>query len=284
MELITRDKVRDWIPVRAEDTYKNRLGHVLCIGGDDEKGGAIILAATACVYSGAGLVTVATDKVNRSALHARLPEAMFVDRSDRSRVTELIQQVDVILIGPGLGVTDAASELLHHVLGHVTAEQIVVLDADALTIVSQHRHWLAAAVARLIYTPHVGEWRRLSDQAMAAHELSHDELLTFAHQLKGTLVLKGAPTQVVTQTICYRNTTGNPSQAIGGMGDTLAGMIASFVAQSPSEQIDAATLSAVYLHSAIADELAQTHYVTLPTMISQRLPLAMRQLITEKEK
>src|SRR5699024_10241394 len=73
---ITEDKVSSLLPVRDENTYKNKMGHVLRVGGNANMGGAIILSASAALYAGAGLVTVASAPENVHALHARIPEAM----------------------------------------------------------------------------------------------------------------------------------------------------------------------------------------------------------------
>ncbi|NJH97010.1 ADP-dependent NAD(P)H-hydrate dehydratase, partial [Staphylococcus agnetis] len=91
------------IPKRKQETHKGDYGRILLIGGNANLGGAIILAARACVYSGAGLITVATHPTNHAALHSRCPEAMVVDINDTKKLTKMIECSDCILIGPGLG-------------------------------------------------------------------------------------------------------------------------------------------------------------------------------------
>ena len=90
MDRITKEKVRTFMPTRNPNSYKGSYGSVLLVGGNENMGGAIILAASA-VYSGAGLVTVATHPSNKSALHARLPEAMFVDMTDTNALKQHVE-------------------------------------------------------------------------------------------------------------------------------------------------------------------------------------------------
>ena len=89
-------------------------------------------------------------------------------------------------------------------------------------------------------------------------------------------MLKQFHTQIYTPTDIYELTIGGPHQAVGGMGDTLAGIIAGFAAQFFAVSLADAVLAAVYTHSAIADELAETHYITRPTAISDALPRFMK--------
>lgn len=91
MKKITKEIVVDTIPIRDKDTYKNKMGRILCVGGNLEKGGAIIMSGLAALYSGAGLVTVATDPVNRTSLHTHAPEIMFVNMYE----TESLIQAEI---------------------------------------------------------------------------------------------------------------------------------------------------------------------------------------------
>lgn len=275
---ITREKVASWIPIRDEQTYKNKLGHILCIGGNAEMGGAIMLSARAAVYAGAGLVTVASNAVNRSALHSSLPEVMFTDMHQQSALTQQIKASDVILLGPGLGRDAQAEETFRFVLNQVEKRQWLILDADALYLYAQLDASTLLHPAKTVLTPHLGEWEHISSiQAPASDSKKNQEML---EKLKSILVLKKSTTEVYVENEVWQNTAGNPSMATGGMGDTLAGIIAGFLGQF--NQKKEAILSAVYIHSAIADELAQTHYVTLPSQISKELPIFMKKLLKDQ--
>ena len=100
------------IPKRKVLTHKGDYGRILLIGGNQNMGGSIMMAARACVYSGGGLTTVATHNTNHTALHSRCPEAMVSDINDIKRLTKLIDNADSILIGPGLGLDFQGNNVL----------------------------------------------------------------------------------------------------------------------------------------------------------------------------
>lgn len=270
MKYITNQVVKTTIQKRSADSYKGTYGKVLVIGGNKDMGGAVILSASAAVYSGAGLVTVATTPENHAALHARLPEAMVFDSSDLETLVQQIKQMDVIAVGPGLGSSDESFAILKTVFEQVSEKQQLIIDGSAITLMMQKG--LAFPKVQTIYTPHPGEWKKMSS-------LSPDEQITAANakeqqRIGGTIVLKTNRTTVYFTDNIWQNTTGNPAMATGGMGDTLTGMIAGFVAQF--EDKEKAVLSAVYLHSKIGDNLAETQYVALPTQIIENIPRIMK--------
>lgn len=274
MKYITKDKVVQWIPIRDEDTFKNKLGHVLCIGGNKEMGGAIILSAMAALNSGAGLVTVASAPENRTALYSHLPEAMFKDRSNQVVLAKAIKTSDTILLGPGLGRDSESKTIFNFVLKHIQKKQWLILDADALYFYADLDRNYTFNTENIILTPHLGEWENISSIKAPANDIEENKKR--ADKLKCTLVLKKSRTEVYLKNEIWENTAGNPSMATGGMGDTLAGIIAGLLGQYQNKE--EAVLSAVYIHSAIADELAQSHYVTLASLISKRIPLFMKKI------
>ncbi|MFD1455628.1 NAD(P)H-hydrate dehydratase [Levilactobacillus lanxiensis] len=271
METLTDKILTDTIRQRPADSYKGTYGRITLIGGNRNFGGAILMASAAAVYAGAGLVTTITDASNQGSLHARLPEAMFADITDFAQTQSLIKGTDVVVIGPGLGTDNQAQAVLANVFSAVTSEQTLVIDGSAITLVAQDH--LSLPQAHLIFTPHQMEWQRLSgiaitDQTATANRASVD-------QLHATVVVKSHRTEIYTTDQTYVNPLGTPAQATGGMGDTLAGMIGGFVAQF--HPTDPAVCAAVYSHSAIAEELAQTQYVVLPSQIAAALPTFMKQ-------
>lgn len=283
MNHITKDQVINWLPVRDHSTYKNKLGHVLLIGGNENKGGAIIMATLSALHSGAGLVTAATHPNNQTALHSHAPEAMYLDLNNDSDIHQILPTVNVIVIGPGLGLDQRGENRVEEVLTNSDPSQTIILDADALTLYSQKiDEWRNLTKAKLIMTPHAGEWERVMGVKLS-EVASETEFTEHAKHHNATLIAKGAPTKVIIGNQVYENTSGNPSQATGGMGDTLTGIIASLVGQFAPEDFDKAVLSAVFIHSHAADILAETHYVTLPTLVSKHFPIVMKQLVDEKE-
>ncbi|HLR91647.1 MAG TPA: NAD(P)H-hydrate dehydratase [Atopostipes sp.] len=268
MKQITLEDVSNWVPVREKDTYKNKMGHVLCVGGNENMGGAIILSASAALNAGAGLVTVASAPENMHALHARNPEAMFVNMYDVEAVKEILPNVDVIVLGPGMGTSKQSTEVFHHIIDGLNENQWLILDGDGITHYVNHKNSLDVPTDKVIFTPHPGEWKRLTDIAPPAEDLEENKQQ--AYGLDAVIVLKKERTEIYIDDEVWQNTAGNPSMATGGMGDTLTGILASFLGQFQNKK--QAILSAVYVHSAVADELAETHYVTLPTKIIQSLP------------
>lgn len=270
METLTDKILSRTIRQRPANSYKGTYGRVTLIGGNRNFGGAILMASAAAVYAGAGLVTTITDASNQGSLHARLPEAMFADITDIAQTQSLVQGTDVVVIGPGLGTDEAALQVLTNVLHTVSPTQTLVIDGSAITLVAEHH--LALPSAHLIFTPHQMEWQRLSgiaiaDQTPATNRQAVD-------QLHATVVVKSHRTEIYTADQTYVNPLGTPAQATGGMGDTLAGMIGGFTAQfTPLTQ---AVCAAVYTHSAIAEKLAQTQYVVLPSQIAADLPRFMK--------
>ncbi|WP_373695348.1 NAD(P)H-hydrate dehydratase [Nicoliella lavandulae] len=271
MKYITEATAKQTIRIRPTDSFKGTYGHITLVGGSQNFGGAIIMATMAAVYSGAGLVTTLTDPVNRTSLHAQLPEAMVADYHDEAMLKSSVSGADVIVIGCGLGTDDDALNILKTVLDTVQPDQKIIIDGSAITLIATHH--LSLPKAHLIFTPHQMEWKRLSGISLP-DQADVDKNKAVRDQLNATVVLKSSHTQVYTANDVFENTTGTPAQATGGMGDTLAGMIGGFVAQFSN--VDLAVASAVYAHSAIADELAQHQYVVLPHQIIHHIPEFMK--------
>lgn len=270
MQKITKELIQNWIPVREKQSYKGQFGRILCVGGNEKMGGAIILSATAALYSGAGLVTVASALENVHALHAHVPEAMFINMYDLEELKNIVPTMDNIVIGPGLGRDDRAVNVCRTIYEASTHNQIIIVDGDAISVHVNNQ--LNTPSAHLIFTPHLGEWETLSGLSPIEENTEKNKLIRA--ELDATVVLKKDRTQIYFEENVWENTTGNPSMATGGMGDTLTGMIAGFLGQFKQKQY--AILSAVYLHSYIGDALSKTYYVTLPSKLIQEIPLTMK--------
>ena len=234
------------------------------------------MSAIAAVKSGAGLVTVGTDRENIPALHSHLPEAMAFSLQDQQLLKEQLARAEVVLLGPGLRDDTFGEELVKQVFASLKQNQILIVDGGALTILA--RTSLSFPSSQLILTPHQKEWEKLSGITIEKQkeDTTASALTSFP---KGTiLVEKGPATRVwqAGQSDYYQLQVGGPYQATGGMGDTLAGMIAGFAGQFQQASLYERVAVATHLHSAIAQELAQEHYVILPTEISNYLPEAMK--------
>lgn len=272
---------RQVIQERPRNSHKGTFGRALLIGGLYPYGGAIIMTALATVNSGAGLVTVATEKENIPALHSHLPEAMAFSVDDKDLLLANLTHADLVLIGPGLGDNSRAENLVDLVLENVSEKQILVLDGSALTIIARQnrKHFPCKQV---LLTPHQKEWERLSaipidrqtNQTNLTALRGFQEHTILVAKSSSSHVLQANPEQITPIT------AGGPYQATGGMGDTLAGMIAGFALQFPHASLYDKVVTATYLHSYIADQLAQQYYLVKPTDISKDIQKMMKDFQT----
>ena len=270
--LVEREDARELMPDRPRTAHKGSFGHALLIAGSPGKVGAAILAARACARSGAGLISVHLDPDLQGVIHAGLPEAMtvkdpFAKAGDAARF-------DAIGIGPGLGTSDDAARLVKRMVQDAPAP--LVLDADALNILSQNRTWLAFLPKHSILTPHPKEFDRLTEKSASGAERSA-KARAFAVRFGVVLVLKGANTAICAPDgLVYFNPTGNAGMAKGGSGDALTGIITGLLAQG-LKPLSAAVLG-VYAHGLAgdlaADELGMDGMT--PSDLIARLPLAWR--------
>lgn len=244
------------LPRRDRDAHKGKFGHVLVIGGDEGFGGAAAMAAEAALRVGAGLVGVATRSSHVSALLARRPELMVKPVDSGQQLEPLLTGPSVLVIGPGLGRSSWSEQVLQQAIN--TGIPMVV-DADALNIISEGRVGAGADTRHWVLTPHPGEAARLLNISNA--EIQADRFgacKAIQRRFHGTVLLKGAGTLISsgeeTLALCPY---GNPGMATGGMGDMLAGIIGGLLAQGLSA--GQATQLAACLHGAAADRVADEY-------------------------
>lgn len=271
MNEMSEELLHSVIKKRPELSHKGTFGRVVLIGGNERYGGAIIMSAEAAVNSGAGLVTVVTAEKNHAPLHARLPEVMVIDWLQIQDIQAVLAEADVILIGPGLGLSEHSHTLLQLVIQEQQAKHWLVIDGSGITLFAKY-HYQLAYPQQAVFTPHQMEWQRLSGLTIPNQTVKNNQ--TAQKTLDSHLVLKSHRTTIYTFNDYFVNPLGNPGMATGGMGDTLAGMITGFLAQFDAKKD--ALCAAVYLHSLIGDVLGQDHYVVLPTEISKQIPYYMK--------
>lgn len=278
MKVIDQTILEKVIVERPRYSHKGDYGRLLLLGGTYPYGGAIIMATIAAVKSGAGLVTVGTDKENISALHSHLPEAMAFSLQDQQLLKEQLEKAEVVLLGPGLREDAFGEELVKWVFNNLRSDQILIADGGALGILAKSQ--LLFPSSQLILTPHQREWERLSGIV-----LDHQNTETTSRALsafpQGTILVEKGPATRIWQAgkpEYYQLEVGGPYQATGGMGDALAGMIAGFAGQFHQVSLYERVVVATHLHSAIAQELAQENYLVLPTEISKELPKTMKKI------
>lgn len=238
------------LPKRLPESHKGTFGNVGIIGGDTGMVGASLLAARAALYSGAGRIYVSFLADDAPSVDSMHPEIMC-----RSIKTLSSISLDTLVIGPGLGNSNSALQLLSQWLQNKLP---LFLDADALNLIAQHQALQQDVKSRnaiTVMTPHPAEAARLLGSSTEAVQAGREQAaLNIAKQFNCIAVLKG------NNTLCASynghiaiNHTGNVGLASGGTGDVLSGVIGALLAQGVSPY-DAAQLG-VYLHGLAADTL-----------------------------
>lgn len=245
----------DAFPPRPVNANKRSVGIVNVVGGSVKYPHAPVIAALGARSAGAGLVQIISPVTSRAAAAALVPEATM----SKLGPTCVPPPADVNVIGMGLGVSASSEAVVSRLLSG--AKGRFVVDADALSILAS---WYGkkggcapSAGLEMVFTPHEGEAARLlgcdCDSVRADRESAAREI---ASRYGATVVLKGPGTLVVSHdgSRVFKNTTGNPFMALGGMGDLLSGVIGARWAYLKGDPFSAAS-SAVWLHGAASDAL-----------------------------
>ena len=250
----TEDMAMPILRKRTKFSHKGTYGHALLVAGSTGKTGAALLASEACLRTGVGLLTAHLPKDALLPMQIYLPEAMTsIDKSE-THCTEIddIIPYTAIGVGPGIGKNAETATFLKKIIQDAT--QPLVLDADALNIISENPTWLSFLPDNTILTPHPKEFERLFGKTNNSYErLELQRKMSVTHNI--IIVLKGAHTAITFPNgTCFFNSTGNPGMATAGSGDVLTGMILSLLAQRYTPQ--EAALLGVYLHGKAGDDAA----------------------------
>ncbi len=248
-QLITKQQVSAVIKPRNSFAHKGTYGHALLVAGNTGKMGAALMASKACLRSGAGLVTLNVPKESLNIVQTALPEAMC---SLREEDVEW-EKFTTVGIGPGLGTKEDAAAVLQKALQEF--KKPMLIDADALNILSTHKDWLQQIPAGTIITPHPKEFERLFGKFENEMERLN-KAIEVSGQQDIVIVLKGHHTLVAYKGNGWFNTTGNAGMAKGGSGDILTGIITAFLAQGYTG-LNAA-IAGVYMHG-LAGDLTLQH-------------------------
>ena len=253
-EMLEIEQIRSLIKPRKQFAHKGNFGHALLIAGSKGMAGASVLAARACLRSGVGLLTVHAPMCNNDILQTSIPEAIVETDINETcfAVPTDTDDYQAVGIGPGLGRNEETEAALLEQLEH--CQTPVVVDADALNILANHRHALTHLPKGSILTPHPKELERLTGKCQDSYErlMKACELARAAHV---HIILKGAYSAIITpEGKCFFNPTGNPGMATGGSGDVLTGVILALLAQGyPTEE---AAKIGTYIHG-LAGDVAQ---------------------------
>ena len=268
---------------RPLESHKDIFGHLLLVAGHHGMMGAAVLCAEAALRAGLGKLTAHVPETANIIFQTRLPEAILqFDQQSNQHWASIIEINDYssIVIGPGLGTDGETQWAFRNVMKQLLDREKtgnlmpLVLDADALNMLSEDYQLLSFLPAETILTPHLGEMKRLCralDLPYETKEALLDSAQNIATSLQIHIVLKSHQTHVCTNTgeVFQLDTKGNSGLATAGSGDVLAGLIGGLLAQGYPAK-DAALLG-VYLHHAAAQECAfrlQPHCMLASDIIS----------------
>lgn len=246
-ELCDQELIKQIYKPRKQFSHKGIYGHALIIAGEKGKMGAAVLCTKACLRAGAGLVSGMVPENQFEIIQTAVPEAMAVPQE----LTEALDwsKYSAIGIGPGIGTGVDGAGLVQEVLAHFNNP--VVIDADALNILSANQELLLELPPGSILSPHPKEFERLfgktENQLERIHAARHHAQKLFVYIIvKGHYSFVACPDGEV-----YFNTTGNAGMATGGSGDVLTGILTGLLAQNYSAK--ETCLLAMYLHGLSAD-------------------------------
>ena len=249
-EIIGKNEVLSYYIPREKYSHKGTYGHSLIIGGSYGKIGAVHLASKACLQSGSGLVTAYVPECGTIPLQTNLPETMVIADTNDKHISTIEYDIvpSVIGIGVGLGTHQNTVKAFSSFLEKNKSP--LVIDADALNILSENKVLLKKIPSNTILTPHpkelerlIGKWKDDFDKL--------EKTKAFSKTYDCIVLIKGANTITVYNGKGYVNTTGNPGMATAGSGDVLTGMITGLIAQG-YEPLKAAIFG-VYLHGRAGD-------------------------------
>jgi hydroxyethylthiazole kinase-like uncharacterized protein yjeF len=247
---VTRELILNLYKPIANDTHKGVQGHALLIGGSYGKMGSVCLSSKAALRTGCGLVSAFIPKCGYEIVQISIPEAMVLTDESEKVLSNIKYNFEPNAIGIGMGIgQDVLTEkAFYNFL--LNNKNNLVVDADGLNILSKNKNWLSLLPPKTILTPHkkelerlIGTWQNEEEKLAKVTQLANENDLI--------IVVKGAPTLIISNSEIYQNTTGNQALATAGSGDVLSGIITSLLAQN-YEPKNAAILG-VYLHGLTAD-------------------------------
>jgi NAD(P)H-hydrate epimerase len=270
--IIDQTNIKSLFKPRNEFAHKGIFGHALLIAGNIGKMGAAIIAARAAMRSGLGMLTVSIPVNTDINMHVALPEAMIMHRT---LVSQDLEKFSTIGIGPGLGTDEVSEQLVETILE--SFKNPLLLDADALNILSNHPDWISKIPINSILTPHPKEFDRLF--GISDNEFERwQKAIHFSEKYQLVILVKGHYTLIADKGKAWFNKSGNVGLAKAGSGDALTGVITALLSQG-YHSANAAILG-VYLHGHAADlALAyQSKESLLATDTIERLGDAFKEL------
>lgn len=275
-QFVGEKDIRRLIKPRHRFSNKGTYGHALIVAGQAKTMGAALLSSAGCAQAGTGLTTACVPESGLTALNSYMPEIMAIIRQGDDLPEIGWDKFTAMGIGPGLGDDENTLALMTYIFTNY--KKPVVIDADALNVLSAHKELWALIPEGSILTPHMKEFDRLFGEH-TSWWLRLQTAIQKAKELKICIVLKNDYTITATPDgKAYFNSTSNAAMASGGMGDVLTGIITALLAQkyAPHE----ACIIGNYIHGKAGDELALPNRmnVVLPGNLASHLPITMAKL------
>ena len=266
MKLEIKD-IKELFKCRDKDANKYDFGVVGLMGGSLEFSGAIKLAnlSLSSLRSGSGLVRVIVEENLKSAiLPYLLEQTLFILDNNLNKA---LNNLDVLAVGMGWGQDESRTQYLEYILKNFTGK--LIIDADGLNILAKNLNWLEKTKAKIVLTPHLKEFSRLtglSVEEIKKHSLEYAQ--DFARKHNIILLLKGSSTIVTDGVTTYLVESGSPGMATAGSGDVLSGIIAGFLGYNSYTPLSVA--AAAYLAS-LAGSLATKKYTDIASIASDQI-------------
>jgi len=268
VQMVNKETLKKIIPKREIYGHKGDYGRIVILAGSMGMTGAAYITTQSAVKTGAGLISLVVEKDIQPILSSKLIEAMTVNYDQEEEINKLIKNANVIICGQGLGKKEINKSMLYKFINESKCP--IVLDADALNMVSEDNEILRKLEYRAIFTPHAGEMARLIKRDI--NYINENRIDVCREYAKNNIItlLKGFNTVISNGDKVIINNTGNSKMASGGMGDCLTGIIGSLVAQGIG--IYDSAVCGAYIHGAIGDMLSKDKYVITAEDVIREVP------------
>ncbi len=278
---IKKSVAKDLLPRRRPDSHKGDNGRVLIVGGSIDYFGAPMLSALGALYSGADLVYLYVPECNFECTRSLYPDFIvkkypgeFLTARFAENIIEFGKNCDSVLIGPGLGDHEQTVDAVLEILSGLKIP--TVLDAEAMMALKKIDKF--PLQQPIVITPHQNEFQNLVDREIVVNEADPKSIVllrSIAMDLHINVLLKGHTDYVASEEgVVETNHTGNAGMTVGGSGDVLAGVVATFLAQR-LEGFDAARCAAYYVGAAGDLLKKQKGYLFSASDIAMTLPYAI---------
>ena len=285
--IFSSERIPFTMPKRSPASNKGDFGKILIVGGAENMAGAAYLSSLAAYRSGAGLVRIFTTEENRTILQTLIPEAVLITYCSDDDIPNLlipyINDSDAIVIGPGLSKSSDARSMLETVLKNASCP--LIIDADALNILSEKPTLWTLVGKNTVITPHMGEMSRLTGKSISyLKENAVKNAVEFAKEKGVICCMRDASTVISDGERVYISRSGCSALSKGGAGDVLTGIIASLSVSK--KDIFKASCMGTYLHGRAGTLAAEKlgEYSLLARDIAENICEAIKESNSSHEK